>query len=243
MNSCAFLSILKYLLFFIPIVLSLAALKNHLESFFKMLTPVPSSATVAAESRRVRIKWWGHVTNTGASLIKSGWSLRTVSCANSQGESKVYSLFGTSVVRGLTWCKWESPEHGGWLVKMSTEHAGVLLEGYLRLWLVPGEKWTVSNATMSNLLCAYFCITKGVLMSIEWLSSPKIHTQWGLRVVIRSWGWCPNEWDWCSYKWDTTGLYSPSHMRIQMSVLTRPGCTLNSDFQFSELWEISFYCS
>lgn len=41
MNSCALFSILKSLLFLIPVVLNLAAQKNHLESFLKMLTPAP----------------------------------------------------------------------------------------------------------------------------------------------------------------------------------------------------------
>lgn len=35
MNSCALFSILKSLLVLIPVVLNLAAQKNHLENFFK----------------------------------------------------------------------------------------------------------------------------------------------------------------------------------------------------------------
>lgn len=41
MNSCALFSILKSLLFLIPVALNLAAQKNRLESFLKMLTPAP----------------------------------------------------------------------------------------------------------------------------------------------------------------------------------------------------------
>lgn len=41
MNSCALFSILKSLLFLIPVVLNLAAQKNRLESFLKMPTPAP----------------------------------------------------------------------------------------------------------------------------------------------------------------------------------------------------------
>lgn len=56
MNSCALFSILKSLLFLIPVVLNLAAQKNHLESFLKMLTPAPHPRPIKLGSLREELR-------------------------------------------------------------------------------------------------------------------------------------------------------------------------------------------
>ena len=56
MNFCALFSILKSLLFLIPVVLNLAAQKNRLESFLIMLTPAPHPRPIKLGSLREELR-------------------------------------------------------------------------------------------------------------------------------------------------------------------------------------------